>query len=214
MTRNCAAPIEKRKEPLWLRALVQLHNVNLILLSSFMSTSAAYNAWKLGYRFWGSGYSPAEVDMGRTVYIFYISKLYEFMDTVQPLCSALHVCMPTECRSSRNLRCMGLGEQVIMLLKGNLKQVSLLHVYHHVSISCIWCASGIGYCPCHQRLLLLVLTQHAASAGGSLPTWHRAATVCSALPVHHTDPILSCARAWLGCACIPGDAAVRAVRQM
>jgi elongation of very long chain fatty acids protein 4 len=78
----CAALAEKQREPLWLRALVQLHNVILILLSSFMCSSAAYNAWKLGYRFWGSGYSPAEADMGRTVYIFYISKLYEFMDTV------------------------------------------------------------------------------------------------------------------------------------
>ena len=27
-----------------------------------------------------------------------------------------------------------------MLLKGNVKQVSFLHVYHHVSISCIWWA--------------------------------------------------------------------------
>jgi hypothetical protein len=25
-----------------------------------------------------------------------------------------------------------------MLMKGNLNQVSFLHVYHHVSISCIW----------------------------------------------------------------------------
>lgn len=25
-----------------------------------------------------------------------------------------------------------------MLLKGNLNQVSVLHVYHHISISCIW----------------------------------------------------------------------------
>ena len=32
------------------------------------------------------------------------------------------------------------GGQVIMLLKGNAKQVSFLHVYHHVSISCIWWA--------------------------------------------------------------------------
>lgn len=32
------------------------------------------------------------------------------------------------------------GFQVIMLLKGNVKQVSFLHVYHHVSISCIWWA--------------------------------------------------------------------------
>ena len=29
--------------------------------------------------------------------------------------------------------------QVIMIVKGNMRQVSFLHVYHHVSISIIWC---------------------------------------------------------------------------
>ena len=61
---------------------MQLHNVNLILLSSYMSSSAVYNAYKYGYKLWGTGYSPAEIDMGHTVYIFYVSKLYEFLDTV------------------------------------------------------------------------------------------------------------------------------------
>ena len=42
------------------------------------------------------------------IYIFYISKLYEYFDTY------------------------------IMLLKGNLNQVSFLHCYHHISISLIW----------------------------------------------------------------------------
>ena len=28
--------------------------------------------------------------------------------------------------------------QVIMIIKGNMRQVSFLHVYHHVSISLIW----------------------------------------------------------------------------
>ena len=40
--------------------------------------------------------------------MFYVSKLYEFMDTF------------------------------IMLMKGNTKQVSFLHIYHHGSISFIW----------------------------------------------------------------------------
>jgi hypothetical protein len=29
--------------------------------------------------------------------------------------------------------------QFIMIMKGNMRQVSFLHVYHHVSISVIWC---------------------------------------------------------------------------
>ena len=79
---------------MWLQALVQLHNVNLILLSSYMSASAVYNAWKYGYKVWGTGYSPAEVDMGRTVYIFYISKLYEFVDTVSQCLRCCAPCCP------------------------------------------------------------------------------------------------------------------------
>eukprot|EP00854_Cymbomonas_tetramitiformis_P021505 gene21505-25864_t len=46
--------------------------------------------------------------MAKVIYIFYVSKLYEFMDTF------------------------------IMLMKGNINQVSFLHVYHHGSISLIW----------------------------------------------------------------------------
>ena len=72
----------KQKDPLWLQALVQLHNVILITLSAYMCGSAVYYAWLYHYKFWGTGYSPREVGMGWTVYIFYVSKLYEFMDTV------------------------------------------------------------------------------------------------------------------------------------
>jgi hypothetical protein len=28
--------------------------------------------------------------------------------------------------------------QIIMIVKGNMRQVTFLHVYHHVSISLIW----------------------------------------------------------------------------
>ena len=33
------------------------------------------------------------------------------------------------------------ASQFIMLLKGKSEQISLLHVYHHASISSIWCAA-------------------------------------------------------------------------
>lgn len=46
--------------------------------------------------------------MAWIVYIFFVSKIGEFNDTV------------------------------IMLLKGNIRQVSFLHVYHHATISVIW----------------------------------------------------------------------------
>lgn len=73
---------KQRPDPLWLKTLVQIHNVNLIVLSSYMSYTAAALAWKYSYRFWGQAYRPSERDMGQIVYIFYVSKLYEFVDTV------------------------------------------------------------------------------------------------------------------------------------
>nr|ACK99719.1 delta-6 polyunsaturated fatty acid elongase [Lobosphaera incisa] len=106
-TRKSSAP---REDPAWLRLLVQAHNLVLISLSAYMSSAACYYAWKYGYRFWGTNYSPKERDMGGLIYTFYVSKLYEFVDTL------------------------------IMLLKGKVEQVSFLHVYHHASISTIWWA--------------------------------------------------------------------------
>lgn len=75
-------PRKQKPDPLWLRTIVQLHNVFLIGLSSYMSFTSAYCAWKHSYRFWGQGYSPSEKDMGWVIYVFFLSKIYEFADTV------------------------------------------------------------------------------------------------------------------------------------
>lgn len=80
--KHSLAPSRQRADPFWLKTLVQLHNVNLILLSLYMSYTAASLAWKYSYRFWGQGYRSSERDMGHIVYVFYVSKLYEFVDTV------------------------------------------------------------------------------------------------------------------------------------
>ena len=89
---------------------MNFHNVFLILLSSYMFANSCYQAYANNYSFWAQAYDVKEVAMARGIYIFYISKLYEYFDTY------------------------------IMLLKGNLNQVSFLHVYHHLSISMIWWA--------------------------------------------------------------------------
>ena len=74
-----------------------------------MCLTTIYQAFVVNsYSFWGQGYSVKEVGMGRIIYVFYMSKWYEFFDTF------------------------------VMVLKGNLHQVSFLHVYHHLSISFIW----------------------------------------------------------------------------
>ena len=75
-------PRKQKIDPLWLRVLVQVHNTFLVILSSYMSFNTAYCAWKYSYRFWGQGYSSSEKDMGWIIYVFFLSKIYEFMDTV------------------------------------------------------------------------------------------------------------------------------------
>ena len=79
---SCCVGAKQSSGPL-LRLLVQAHNLFLIALSSWMSVSACVQAWRLRYRFWGTAYSDAHGSMAIVVYVFYVSKLYEFMDTVR-----------------------------------------------------------------------------------------------------------------------------------
>jgi len=99
---------DKKPDGFALKALVMFHNVFLVALSAYMCFGTLIEARRLGYSVWGNAYSVAETTMAHYVYVFYVSKIYEFADTF------------------------------IMILKGNLNQVSFLHVYHHVSISFIW----------------------------------------------------------------------------
>jgi len=98
----------KGQDPLWLKALMLVHNIFLIGLSLYMCLKIAYEAYANKYTFWGNAYDPAQTEMAKVIWIFYVSKIYEFMDTF------------------------------VMLMKGNVNQVSFLHVYHHGSISGIW----------------------------------------------------------------------------
>lgn len=99
---------EIKRDSFLLRAFVQLHNIFLVGLSLYMCTGILYQAVANGYSFWGNNFNPSEKRMAEMIHIFYVSKMYEFIDTF------------------------------IMILKGNMRQVSLLHVYHHLSISMIW----------------------------------------------------------------------------
>ncbi len=64
------------------RTASQVHNVILIALSAWMAGSAVYWAFQYGYRFWGNGFKASETELGMTIYVFYLSKFYEFFDTV------------------------------------------------------------------------------------------------------------------------------------
>lgn len=131
--RRRSAAAASSPDPAWLRFLVQVHNVVLILLSGGMASSAIYWARQGNYNFWGNAYKPSERQMGLTIYVFYMSKFYEFFDTG------------------------------IMLLKGKWQQISVLHVYHHASISFIWWAiarvapGGDAYYSCALNSFVHVL---------------------------------------------------------
>lgn len=123
----------RKEDPSWLKLFVQVHNLILILLSAGMASSAVYFAVQGGYTLWGNAFKLSERGMALTIYVFYLSKFYEFFDTF------------------------------IMLLKGKSEQISLLHVYHHGSISSIWwviayaAPGGDAYYSCALNSLVHVL---------------------------------------------------------
>lgn len=95
-------------DKMWLRLFVMFHNIFLIILSAYMCFGCSIEAYRNAYSLWGNKYDPSETKLARVIHIFFLSKIYEFVDTF------------------------------IMLLKGNTKQISFLHVYHHATISFIW----------------------------------------------------------------------------
>jgi elongation of very long chain fatty acids protein 4 len=136
---QCSHAQSRRKVHLALS--VQVHNVVLIVLSAGMAASSIYWARAHNYSFWGNAYRPSERAMGLTIYVFYVSKFYEFFDTVGASAGCLQdLYAGTAKRRMHILQASSHSMQIIMLLKGKVQQISLLHVYHHASISFIWCA--------------------------------------------------------------------------
>jgi len=102
--------MKKRKEPFKLKAFATIHNINLTVLSLYMTIEVLRQALKNNYSLFGNAVDRSEkgYEMARILYIFYLSKILEFIDTY------------------------------IMALKKNFHQISFLHVYHHASIFVIW----------------------------------------------------------------------------
>jgi len=97
-----------------LTTVKMFHNLFLFLLSLYMCIEAFRQALAGGYTLFGNsleiGTEPHAKGMSQIVWIFYLSKFYEYGDTV------------------------------IMILTKKFNQVSFLHVYHHSTISAIWWA--------------------------------------------------------------------------
>nr|ABC18313.1 polyunsaturated fatty acids delta-5-elongase [Thraustochytrium sp. FJN-10] len=99
-------------KPFELKFLKLVHNIFLTGLSMYMATECARQAYLGGYKLFGNpmekGTESHAPGMANIIYIFYVSKFLEFLDTV------------------------------FMILGKKWKQLSFLHVYHHASISFIW----------------------------------------------------------------------------
>ena len=98
-----------RNERYVIKYLMSFYNIILILISYKILIGIIYETYfKNQYSLWGNEYNAYETNLAYLIYMFYISKYYEYFDTV------------------------------IMVMNGNMEQVTVLHVYHHSSISCIW----------------------------------------------------------------------------
>ena len=105
-----AAIMKQRAKPVNVRLFATLHNINLTLLSLYMFVEVVRQAVTHRYSLFGNGVESGSAGFGmaRILYVFYLSKTLEFIDTV------------------------------IMCLKQNYRQITFLHVYHHASIFVIW----------------------------------------------------------------------------
>eukprot|EP00163_Fabomonas_tropica_P018098 TRINITY_DN3215_c0_g1_i1.p1 TRINITY_DN3215_c0_g1~~TRINITY_DN3215_c0_g1_i1.p1 ORF type:complete len:297 (+),score=77.78 TRINITY_DN3215_c0_g1_i1:187-1077(+) len=98
------------REPFKLTAFSYVHNLFLVCLSSWMAYELIFTAFSAFSTVWCNDPPAGALGrrMARAVHVFYVSKLYEFMDTV------------------------------IMVLRKKNAQISVLHVYHHATIFPYW----------------------------------------------------------------------------
>ncbi|KAH9578808.1 ELO family [Trypanosoma melophagium] len=92
------------------RFLVVLHNLFLFSLSLYMSFAIMVTARAADFSLWNNpaGTSNADWRLAKLLWLFYISKIPEWMDTF------------------------------VMCLKQNTRQITFLHLYHHSTIFFIW----------------------------------------------------------------------------
>jgi len=100
----------KNRKRFELKTFSLLHNGFLVCLSLYMGIETARQAYINGFSLFGNGIDDSEkgAPLAHAMWIFFISKPLEFIDTF------------------------------IMVLKKNDRQISFLHMYHHVSIFIVW----------------------------------------------------------------------------
>jgi len=87
-----------------------LHNIVLTALSAYMFVEILHQAIAQHYSLWGNAVDRSSngLGMARVLWVFYASKILEFIDTI------------------------------LMCLRKSFRQITFLHVYHHASIYVIW----------------------------------------------------------------------------
>jgi elongation of very long chain fatty acids protein 4 len=103
-------PIGKAVGKLQLKSFSMVHNAFLFAVSLYMWGGILITAVANGFTLWNNpvGTGDGAWRMAKILWLFYVSKLPEFLDTV------------------------------IMMLKHNYRQVSFLHLYHHGTIFVVW----------------------------------------------------------------------------
>eukprot|EP01120_Amphizonella_sp_Union-15-10_P010388 TRINITY_DN4141_c0_g2_i1.p1 TRINITY_DN4141_c0_g2~~TRINITY_DN4141_c0_g2_i1.p1 ORF type:complete len:268 (-),score=28.83 TRINITY_DN4141_c0_g2_i1:102-905(-) len=132
----CGMKIMKNKKPFDLRLILVVHNGLLVILSLYMAIETFYQAvWVLGYGFVCNpvDYGEKGTKLARVLWVFYFSKLLEFIDTF------------------------------LMVLRKKNDQITFLHIYHHaVTFSTWWIgirftAGGEAYVSVVQNSLVHVV---------------------------------------------------------
>lgn len=94
-----------------------LYNITQVMLCSYMCIEAGVRAYEGGYTLIpGNPFNQSNPNVGFILYVFYLSKILDFLDTV------------------------------FIILEKRWKQLSFLHVYHHTSIFLFyWLNVNVGY---------------------------------------------------------------------
>jgi len=97
-------------------AAMAVYNATQVALCGWMVYAAIAEHRRRGFSLVCNAFEPAETGMAVVLHVFYLSKVLDFADTV------------------------------FMIVKGNWRQVSFLHVYHHTSIFLMyWLNANANY---------------------------------------------------------------------
>lgn len=115
--------VMKDKEPFQLTNLLLLYNTAMVLLNFYISVELFLSTTAAGYSYscqkFNPSYEPKELRVTSVLWWFYFSKIVELLDTI------------------------------FFLLRKKNNQVSFLHVYHHITMVCLWWI-GIKWVPSGQ----------------------------------------------------------------